>query len=584
MPAIVKPLKIKDEATPVLEKMAGKLSELVSESTRLEEKLKDLAHAGREITGGGANWGKGLDKNALSANIAEYNKTLEAFNSAKAKELAAAQEIEDYKTQMAEQAAENQRKLEADLEAFKARRAERTAENQKQLEADLAENERYYREKSLSEFEAYLERKAQKAERRKERFIGIIKKIGQEITGLGKTTGMDSLTKRLTRMALTLVSARRLLTYMRNAIGRAPDAIAKPFTKLKEAISNGFAGWMVSLLRGLTDGLTALNAAFKSSSGQRFARGMETLFRTLGTVLGFVIEKASALVGWLGDHFQQVAMGVGIVVGLLAVKFALMAGAMMLAHWPLVLILGAVVGLMAYLNRLGATTEEVFTYIGQGVGWLYSLVYNLVADAWNLIASFAEFFANVWNDPLSAVAHLFVDVFDSILGVVETTAKAIDALLGSNLSSTVSGWRNSLQAWADDKYGKKAITVQRMEKLDPSQAMGTFGAWAGGVGASLSNASLERQKAQSLKSIASDTKSIKNAVTDEDLKNMIEVASRAFVSQVNLTSQTPVITINGANTGNTEEDRRRLGEAIKYILMEQVAAGSTSSPYVYSGR
>lgn len=562
MPAIVKPLKIKDEATPVLEKMAGKLSELVSESTRLEEKLKDLAHAGREITGGGANWGKGLDKNALRANIAEYNKALEAFNSAKARELAAAQKIEDFKT----------------------RRAERTAEIQKQLEADLAENERYYREKSLSEFEAYLERKAQKAERRKERFIGIIKKIGQEITGLGKTTGMDSLTKRLTRMALTLISARRLLTYLRNAISRAPDAIAKPFTKLKEAISDGFARWMVSLLRGLTDGLKALNAAFKSSSGQRFARGMETLFRALGTVLGFVIEKLSAIVAWLGDHFSQIATGVGIIVGLLSVKFAALAVSIMLAHWPLVLIAGAIIGLISYLDSLGKTTEQVFNYIGQGVGWLYSLVYNLVADAWNLIASFAEFFANVWNDPLASVARLFIDVFDTILGVVETTAKAIDALLGSNLSSSVTGWRNNLQSWADNKFGEKAITIQRMEKLDPGHTMNTFGSWAGNLGASLSSASLERQKAQSLKSIASDTKSIKNAVTDEDLKNMIEVASRAFVSQVNLTAQTPVITINGANTGNTEEDRRRLGEAIKYILMEQVAAGSTSSPYVYSGR
>lgn len=413
---------------------------------------------------------------------------------------------------------------------------------------------------------------------------GLFHRTKDEVDDLGKTTGIDSLTKRLMRMALTLVSARRLLTYLRNAIGRAPDAIAKPFTKLKETISNGFAGWMVSLLRGLTNGLTALNAAFKSSSGQRFARGMETLFRALGTVLGFVIEKLTVVVTWLGDHFQQIAMGVGIIVGLLAVKFALMAGAIMLAHWPLVLIAGAVIGLVGYLESLGMTTEQVFNYIGQGVGWLYSLVYNIVADVWNLIASFAEDFATLWRHPFKLVAKMAVDLFDTIVGIVETAAKAIDALLGTNSAKTITGFRNSIQSWADDTFGESVITLKRMDKLDPRQAMDTFGSWAGGLGASLSNASLERQKAQSLKSIASDTKSIKNAVTDEDLKNMIEVASRAFVSQVNLTSQTPVITINGANTGNTEEDRRRLGEAIKYILMEQVAAGSTSSPYVYSGR
>ena len=256
----------------------------------------------------------------------------------------------------------------------------------------------------------------------------------------------------------------------------------------------------------------------------------------------------------------------------------------MLAHWPLVLIAGAVIGLVGYLESLGMTTEQVFNYIGQGVGWLYSLVYNIVADVWNLIASFAEDFATLWRHPFKLVAKMAVDLFDTIVGIVETAAKAIDALLGTNSAKTIAGFRNSIQSWADDTFGESVITLKRMDKLDPRQTMDTFGSWAGGLGASLSNASLERQKAQSLKSIASDTKSIKNAVTDEDLKNMIEVASRAFVSQVNLTSQTPVITINGANTGNTEEDRRRLGEAIKYILMEQVAAGSTSSPYVYSGR
>ena len=82
---------------------------------------------------------------------------------------------------------------------------------------------------------------------------------------------------------------------------------------------------------------------------------------------------------------------------------------------------------------------------------------------------------------------------------------------------------------------------------------------------------------------AGNTKAIKDAVTDEDLKMLIDVATQKFVSNVNLTSQTPIITINGANTGNTEADRKRLVNDLKYMLIEQLASGSTSGQYAYAG-
>ncbi len=53
----------------------------------------------------------------------------------------------------------------------------------------------------------------------------------------------------------------------------------------------------------------------------------------------------------------------------------------------------------------------------------------------------------------------------------------------------------------------------------------------------------------------------------------MDVAERRYVNNVNLTAQTPVITINGANTGRTAADRQNLANAIRDILIEQVSAG-----------
>lgn len=79
--------------------------------------------------------------------------------------------------------------------------------------------------------------------------------------------------------------------------------------------------------------------------------------------------------------------------------------------------------------------------------------------------------------------------------------------------------------------------------------------------------------------IASGVKGIEKAVnmSEEDLKSLVDVAERRYVNQVNLTAQTPVITINGANTGRTAADRQNLADAIRDILVEQAAAGAVRS-------
>ena len=82
-----------------------------------------------------------------------------------------------------------------------------------------------------------------------------------------------------------------------------------------------------------------------------------------------------------------------------------------------------------------------------------------------------------------------------------------------------------------------------------------------------------------LSGINSSVKGIEKAVdmSDEDLKALVDVAERRYVNQVNLTSQTPVITVNGANTGRTAQDRRELADAIEQILREEWASGSVRS-------
>lgn len=80
-------------------------------------------------------------------------------------------------------------------------------------------------------------------------------------------------------------------------------------------------------------------------------------------------------------------------------------------------------------------------------------------------------------------------------------------------------------------------------------------------------------------SLGSDVGAIKKevAMSEEDLKSLVDMAERQYVNEINLTAQTPVINVNGQNTGNSKEDRKALANVIRDILVEQASSASFKS-------
>ena len=411
-----------------------------------------------------------------------------------------------------------------------------------------------------------------------------LKKIGRaaksaasSMCGLGKTGNpLDGLTGKLTRMVATLFTARKLMQYIRNAIERAPDAIAGSFNALKSGVSDGFTRAIVSMMSGMQGGVDKLNASMNSASGQKFFRGLETAAAVAGRVVGKALELIGAAIEFVGEHAEVVFTIAAIAVGFFAAKMLLAAAATAAANWPIILMIGLVAAVVAALMKADVTAEDIFRGIGAGIGVLYAFIYNIVADIYNVLASFAEFVANFMDDPLAAIARLVIDLADTVLSMIESIGGAIGRLLGKDWSSGIHDLRDKLQNWADDTYGEKKITIDRMDKKDYVDTAADWAEKGASFGASLSDFSLSQAVAQPIKAIKSDTSAIKKAVdmTKEDLKSLVDLAERRYINRINLTSQTPIITINGANTGKTAQDRQALAEAIKEVLIEQTAGGA----------
>ena len=254
-----------------------------------------------------------------------------------------------------------------------------------------------------------------------------------------------------------------------------------------------------------------------------------------------------------------------------------------------------ILGLASAFVRYAGSARAAAGIVAGSLAEAGAFIFNSVLlPMQNAFAAVANFLANVFNNPIATIKIAFYDlcinVMNALKGILQAAQGVVNLLPGVDVdwvtraNNTISQFQNARnwEVWTNDY--KEVVKPWTAKDLDSAYASGYK--WGSNLDVSsmfgsTGTGNLEIPQATSanelLGNIDKNTGKIAKTVdlSDEQIKMLVDVAERRYVNNVNLTSQTPMITVQGQNTGNTEKDARNLADTLRDVLVDLMNAGST---------
>lgn len=190
-----------------------------------------------------------------------------------------------------------------------------------------------------------------------------------------------------------------------------------------------------NIIEGISNGLKVLSATLSVAKGTATAAEAAATTGATAAQIGFNAALLACPLTWI-------ILAIIAVIAIIYVVIAAINKSRDTTISATGVILGALAAASAFIWNL---------FLG-----ILDIALAVISNLINKWVAFANFFGNLFNDPVAAIIHLFSDMANKILNILKGIAQAIDKVLGSNLASAVSGWQGTLATKTEaaaKKYG-----------------------------------------------------------------------------------------------------------------------------------
>lgn len=343
------------------------------------------------------------------------------------------------------------------------------------------------------------------------------------------------------------------------AIGGLISAVASMVNWIRK-----YSSYIIPVLAIVTAGFVQLKWAVIASTAatikDTIAKGVNAA-ATLGLTAVYALYNGAVALATLATGIMTGSTA-ALTVGIKGLSAAFLACPVVWIALAIMGVVYAIYKLVEWLNKTKGMSLSTFGVIAGAIAYFVTSTFNLlkffannimftISIIYNNFATFAEFLANLFNDPVTAVKNLFLDLGENIIKILTTVSGVIDKVLGTNLSSGLNDFQDKLNTWRNENVKENKIKIPRMnpeyfQLSDPKEAFKNAHDKTVEIANNIKGSLNLGVTNDYLKTIAGNTGKTNSTLdlTKEELKYLRDVAEQEVINRYTTAS------INNNNTFN----------------------------------